>query len=345
MFHQSPNYLSALPLHQREIARVILTDPLLLGIDKLRIGFPVRRLVGGDDMWYRNTEEHHKKTFIKSSPEPFGSGTLFITFMDRSRWNTPVSDWGAIEFNPSTVTGIQPWLATWDQTLMMLPEAFRLVEPYFEIGDRDEIRVSRLDLALDFEPVLDLQSILKSACEFEPIRGKKPMVFSNPVTGRLESVTYKGREAPTISIYDKTAQSGHGKDRLRIEVRLKRRELKKFGLQFFDATDEQRSEAFRTRLVPLLERLQSSAPRYVDQILASKQDTKALVTIAGYEALGDIGIKPRITKHTRTLMRSFRRKYPFNSVKEFAAPLQRLTDFIVRTKQWAFKIEFATASS
>ncbi len=345
MFHQSPNYLSALPLHQRDIARVILTDTLLLGVDKLRIGFPVRRLVGGDDMWYRNTEEHHKKTLTKSSREPFHSGTLFITFMDRSRWNTPVSDWGAIEFNPSTVTGIQPWLATWQQTLMMLPEAFGLVEPYFEIGDQDEIRVSRLDLALDFEPVLDMQRVLKSACEFEPIRGKKPMVFSNPVTGRLESVTYKGREAPTICVYDKTAQSGHGKDRLRLEVRLKRRELKKFGLQFLDATDELRSEAFRTRLVPFLERLQSSAPRYVDQILASKQDTNVLVTIAGYEALGDIGIKPRITKHTKTLMRNFRRKYPFNSVKEFATPLQRLTDFIVRTERWAFKIEFAAASS
>jgi len=143
------------------------------------------------------------------------------------------------------------------------------------------------------------------------------MVYRDPVTQRVESVTFKGREAPSITFYDKSKESNNGHNRMRIEVRLKRRELKKFGLDSLDATEQMRSDAFRARLTPLIDRWRYFAPTFVQRLLASKSDTRILVMSAGYEALARIGIRPMISRHTRSMIRKFRKKYPYATIRDF----------------------------
>jgi len=316
MFHQTPNYLSALPIPNAEIARIIGEEPLTVGIDKIALGFSVPPSLS-DDLWKEVTEERHKKKVTRTAPELFRNGTLYIRHTDTSEWKPDSPCWGSIEFNPSSVAGIQPWLATWEQAMLMLPEALQIAGTYFQMTPLPgNIKVTRLDLALDFEPSLDMQEFLENAATYEPIRGRKPMVFRDPVTRRVESVTFKGREVSTITFYDKSKESNNGNNRMRVEVRVKRRELKKFGLGSLDATEQMRSDAFRARLTPLIDRWRYFAPSFVQRLLASKSDTRTLVMCAGYEALERVGIRPSISRHTRSVIRKFRKKYPYATIRD-----------------------------
>jgi hypothetical protein len=328
MFHQTPNYLSALPIPNAEIARIIGEEPLTLGIDKITLGFAVPPSPS-DDLWKEVTEEHHKKKVTRTAPEPFRNGTLYIRHTDTSEWKPDSPCWGSIEFNPSSVAGIQPWLATWEQAMLMLPEALRIAGTYFQMTPlAGNIKVTRLDLALDFEPSLDMQEFLENAASFEPIRGRKPMVYRDPVTRRVESVTFKGREAPSITFYDKSKESNNGHNRLRVEVRVQRRELKKFGLDSLDATEQMRSDAFRARLTPLVDRWRYFAPGFVQRLLASKSDTRTLVMCAGYEALAQIGIRPNISRYMRSMIRKFRKKYPYATIRDLRSDF--VTTFVMK---------------
>jgi len=317
MFHETPNYLSALPIPNTEIARIIGEEPLTLGIDKIILGFPVPPSLS-DDLWREVVEERHKNKVTRTAPEPFRSGTLYIRHTDTCESKPDSPCWGSIEFNPSSVAGIQPWLATWEQAMLMLPEALAIASTYYQwTPPMSVVKVRRLDLALDFEPALDMQEFLENSASFEPIRGRKPMVYRDPVTQRVESVTFIGREAPSITFYDKSKESNNGHNRMRVEVRLKRRELKKFGLDSLDATEQMRSDAFRARLTPLIDRWRYFAPNFVQRLLASKSDTRILVMSAGYEALARIGIRPMISRHTRSVIRKFRKKYPYATIRDF----------------------------
>jgi len=324
MFHQTPNYLSALPIPNAEIARIIGEDSLTVGIDKIALGFPVPPS-RSDDLWKEVTDERNKKKVTRTAPELFRNGTLHIRHTDTSEWKPDSPCWGSIEFNPSSVAGIQPWLATWEQAMLMLPEALQIAGTYFQMTPLPgNIKVTRLDLALDFEPSLDMQEFLENAATYEPIRGRKPMVYRDPVTRRVESVTFKGREVPTITFYDKSKESNNGNNRMRVEVRVKRRELKKFGLDSLNATEQMRSDAFRARLTPLIDRWRYFAPSFVQRLLASKSDTRTLVMCAGYEALERVGIRPSISRHTRSVIRKFRKKYPYATIRDFRS------DFVMR---------------
>jgi hypothetical protein len=205
----------------------------------------------------------------------------------------------------------------------------RIAGTYFQVVPlRGNIKVTRLDLTLDFEPSLDMQEFLENAESFEPIRGRKPMVYRDPVTRRVESVTFKGREVPSITFYDKSKESKNGHNRLRVEVREKRRELKKFGLDSLDATEQMRSDAFRARLTPLIDRWRYFPPSFAERLLASKSDTRTLVMCAGYEALAQIGIRPNISRHTRSVIRKFRKKYPYATIRDFRSDL--VMTFVMR---------------
>lgn len=73
MFHQTPNYLSALPIPNAEIARIIGEDPLTVGIDKIALGFPVPPSLS-DDLWKEVTDERHKKKVTRTAPNFSGTG-------------------------------------------------------------------------------------------------------------------------------------------------------------------------------------------------------------------------------------------------------------------------------
>lgn len=243
MIYRSPNCF-ALDRHLTlpDIARIISDDSLTLGIDWLKVGFPARAKKSSEDTWRHISVDPLERSRWCTSDEYLNEANVKVRYFSSTNW-------GSIEFNPSKVADLRGGLVNWEQTHILIPKALELTRPYFWAPKfPEDCIISEIHLALNFAPVLDMQRLLTSASEYQPIRGVKPFIVPDAITREIESVTHSGTEAPRLSFYNKSKQLKDKDQMARIEVRLRNRELRKYGLNSPTATEEMRRAAFRARL-------------------------------------------------------------------------------------------------
>jgi hypothetical protein len=314
IINNSPTCISDAPFTEGDIASVLMDASLRVGIDKVRVKFPFSRRMGGPDMWSYVREDHSNRDTYGHSHEPLGFGEVTIFFKEA------YTCFGSVEFNPSKIIYDGKRLATWEETQTIFVDVLRLTFPYFEGNDDPkDFKITRLDLAVDFEGVLDPDRVLQDFARFEPIRGRKPVVFQSPLTGAYESVYYKAKSGLEVMAYNKSVQRKDGGKTVRFEVRLPSKELKAFGLDSLAPTHEDRPRAFRARLWPLLARWSGSPSQVRDQILSEPAAAKMLVSAAGLEYLDGFGFHPPLTRNFEKRLRQFKRKFRIGTVKDLFA--------------------------
>jgi hypothetical protein len=287
---------------------------LQVGIDMVKVQFPFTRRIGGVDMWRKMNQDQVNGNFFGEGDFPLGQGEVHLYFNEGYR------RYGNIKFNPSKVLFGGARLATWLEAQTVLIDAMEIAFHHFEGNDRlEDLKVTLLDLAVDFHNVLDVDKVLQDFSKFQPIRGQTPFVVPNQDTGALETVTYFSSSELRVKAYNKSAQRKDGGSTLRFENRHVRKDLSKYGLNSVAATDEDRARAFRARLWPLLARWSGSPSQVRDQILSEPAAAKMLVSAAGLEYLDGFGFHPPLTRNFEKRLRQFKRKFRIGTVKDLFA--------------------------
>ena len=309
-----PTCVADAPFTEGDIADVLMDASLQVGIDRVRVQFPFTRRIGGVDMWRRMNQDQVNGNFFGEGDFPLGQGEVHLYFNDGYR------RYGNIKFNPSTVLFGGSRLATWLETQTVLIDAMEIAFQHFEGNDRlEDLKVTLLDLSVDFHNVLNVDKVLQDFSKFEPIRGRTPLVVPNPYTGALETVTYTSSSEIRVMAYNKSAQRRDGGSTLRFENTLAGKDLSKYGLNSVAASDEDRARGFRARLWPLLARWSGSPSQTRDQILSEPATTKMLVSAAGLEYLDGFGFHPPLTRNFEKRLRQFKRKFRIGAVKDLFA--------------------------
>jgi hypothetical protein len=313
----SPNCFRDTPYTKTDIADVLLDTSLVVGIDKLRMVMPYRSRIGGFDMWQKVSGDPRGSEFWGHVIEDFGEGTLYIGFSEGGVREC------SLEFNPSRVLHGHDRLATGAEMMTLISDALVRSFHYVEGPLRPEdIRVTRLDLTVDFAPVLDLAGVISEFSKSQPVRNSVPQHYRNRSTNAPETVTFGKAKNVQVKAYDKSHQMRTGNDWLRFEISAFTRELKKFGLQSLEATDEQRANCFRNRLMPLLMRWTNSPASIRETILDSPAEMRMLIKAAGLEYLDSFGCHPSVTRNFKKDLRAFQNRYLIYTVKDLFGEFQ-----------------------
>ena len=314
----SPNCFRDDPYMKTDIADVLLDTSLVVGIDKLRMVMPYRNRVGGFDMWQKvSGDPRGGSEFWGHATEDFGEGTLYIKFTEGDKRECTV------EFNPSSTLHGGERLATWAETWELIGPALGRSFNYFSGHLRPEdIRVTRLDLAVDFAPVADLPGVLDEFSKHRAVRASNPLLYRSQTTNALETVTFGKAKNVQVKAYDKGRRSGKRPKWLRFEIHAATRELREFGLNSLEATDDQRANCFRSRLMPLLMRWTNSPTLIRERILSSPAESRMLIKAAGLEYLDSFGCNPNVSRNFQRELRAFRHRYLIYTVKDLFGEFQ-----------------------
>jgi hypothetical protein len=293
-----------------------LSDPLLeLGVDKLKVWFPLKRILAGSEDWASCKEERgglRPNAVVGQQWMPLGYHG-FSTGI-----STKNGQLGWVEINPSKVANQDGKLVGITRSVELLLEALQQTRDLFEIrADLNEFNIHRLDLTVDLAPVADMQYLLDLATKASPFRAVAPSIRQHPRTGEKESVTHATRSTSCVICYDKSKKEKYKTPTFRIEVQAKRDDLREMGLaSLADICEAKARNVFNKRAQPFIDLCMSTAKTWIDEIITSKEDRNILVYSAGYEYLEEKGRKLAMTPHQRRKYRKFQKKWPHRRIQD-----------------------------
>ncbi len=300
------------PLSYKEIAAILNDENLMIGIDKLKVSFPVENINPDPDTWkslQHDLVAPRPESVTGLSSFPLGHAWVSVGF------STHHGQRGWVEFNPSKIINKNGDLVSLDRAIETFYDSLGLTKEYFSIIDAySDGKILRIDLTVDLWPVSDMQALLELAKKAKPIRNSKPITYENPTNSALESVTFRS-ENSTVLFYDKSTQQKRGNEILRVEVQAKRPDLHNFGPSTIaDITNYPIRTLFRHRVQGFIDLCSITPTSCLDEISKSKTDLNNLVLFAGHEYIAKHGRTIPQTKHHVRLARKFKKRFPHRSI-------------------------------
>ena len=302
-------------LTHQDIALVLSDEGLVLGIDKLKVLFPVLD--------------------ISDDPEDWGSfkrelGGLKPGGQVGTRWlplgyagfsvghSTGRGSNGWVEFNPSKIDNEHGTLVGIDRAVEILAEVLGLTREFFTIRvTRDEFKILRLDLTVDFAPVADMEGLLGLAKKSRPFRFTKPNTVTKLQNDEMETITFATKSKSCVIFYDKSAKNKLKDPTFRVEVQAKRGDLLDVGpASLKDLNEQSIRKMFLHRMQPFIDLCSFTPTTQLHEIIQLKTDTDHLVRLAGYEYLENNGRKLSQTDHFLRKDSKFKKRWPHLSIKD-----------------------------
>lgn len=295
-----------------DIGTILSRDDLSIGIDKVKVSWEPKNRNPSPDLWKVLTVDQVDGATRGNAPLDVGFGVAILRFSSGS----PTI--ASIEFNPSSILHEDRSLGNLDDVFSALTMVLSHAAETISICPRaDGYLLSRLDLAVDFEPVGDLQQFLILATAANPYRAVSAQTFTSPVTRRMESVYFTTRARGCLKFYDKSLERGEAGRRLRIELTLSRRCLLDLQIpNLVTVTESNLRCAFQQRLSNLVDACLQTPTAKAEEILKSKQHSRTLITAAGYEYLEKQGHHPTKTKHWFRTYGLFKKAFPHNRIED-----------------------------
>jgi hypothetical protein len=303
------------PLTHVEVGE-ILSDPLLvLGVDKLKVCFPVTTILARPEDWASCKEEMgglRPNAVVGQQWVPLGNHG-FSTGI-----STKNGQLGWVEFNPSKIVNEDAKLIGLTRSAQVLVDVLEQTRDLYEIhADLNEFAIHRLDLTVDFAPVADMQYLLDLATKASPFRSVAPSIRQHPKTGEKESVTHATKSTSCVICYDKSKKENFKTPTFRIEVQAKRDDLREMGLaSIADICEEKARNVFNKRAQPFIDLCTSTPKTWIDEIVTSKEDKNTFIYSAGYEYVEMNGRKLAMTPHQRRKYRKFQKKWPHRKIQD-----------------------------
>lgn len=294
------------------IADKILGPDLQPGIDMLVIHTPIAHLVAPPQDWQTyNQDLTNGKSWAKVI-WPLGYGQVSLTA------NLGPQPYALIEFNPSKILFEHGRLASLPETETVLDQVLGLIREWVEPSSfpRD-FKFNRIDATRDFAPVVDILGLLKIAARSKPFKAKNPATHSDRISGVPETVTFSTKRSGCLQFYDKGTQMGCGGHWLRIEHRIKGRDLHKFGLkQLSDLSVERLSDAFRSRLRRFCALCRAEHRGAFDEIAQDPTQLRTLLDLLGREVAAEYGRLIPMTAYQKQRLSAFEKRWPHVAVRD-----------------------------
>jgi len=309
------NTVIDLPLSYREIADLLNDDNLTIGIDKLKVGFHVENMNHNRGDWGSLKQEFgglkHRST-TGHTRFPLGHAGL------SAGCSTRHGQYGWVEFNPSKIINKDGTLVNVARAVEVLFDALVETRNLFKIiSNTDQMNILRMDLAVDLAPVSDMQSLLMLAKQSHPIRSVKPVIYENPRTNSVESVSFLSRSTTSVIFYDKSVEQGLRGQVFRMEVQAKKRDLKKIGpATVADISEDAVRTMFRHRGQGFIDLCAITQSSCLEEILRSKTDVNHLLNAAGFEYMALNGRNIPQSVHRVRSSKKFKERFPHRSVKD-----------------------------
>ena len=303
------------PLTHQEIGRM-LSDPLLeLGVDKLKVCFPVVTILANPEEWASCKQEMgglRPKALVGQQWVPLGYHGFSAGV------STKNGQLGWVEFNPSKIVNENGELVGITRSVEVFIDILKEIRGLFKISaDLHEFAIHRLDLTVDFAPVADMQYLLDMAAKSSPFRAVGPSIRQHPVSGEKESVTHATRTTSCVIYYDKSRKEKFKIPTFRLEVQSKRDDLREMGLDSIAGICEDKArKAFYKRARSFIDICNQTPKTRIDEILSSKEDRNTLIYSAGYEFVEQNGRKVAMTPHQKRKYGKFQKKWPHNNIQD-----------------------------
>jgi hypothetical protein len=301
LYTRSDMYFSA-----RDIGTILSSDYLFLGIDKFKVFWIPSAFNQSHDLWSKATLDMVDGATRRNALLDVGFGEAILRFSSGNP-NT-----ASVEFNPSAILNADRNLATLAEACTALGEVLRLAREFVSLPPKlSDYGLSRIDLTVDFEPVSDMQHLLKLCAQSRAFRNTTPNIRPSHLTDEIESVSFNTRSSGSVLFYDKSAERNEDGRRFRVEVSLERTNLRRIEqLDLTTLSEDILRAAFRRRLTNFIEACLQDRSSKVDEILQKGEHTKTLITAAGYEYLKQHGHHPKKTKHWFTKYSKFKKLFP-----------------------------------
>ncbi|MCD9624200.1 hypothetical protein [Rhabdothermincola salaria] len=190
-----------------------------------------------------------------------------------------------------------------DAAQPFLEEAFHEMMDVSAVAvPQEDVRIQRLDLAVDFSPIADMRMFFVAARAVKP-RPQWHSVHYAPGSRRGETIYHKAKTVGEVRIYDKSAQAGLSEPTVRFEASLKRRPLKKHGLDTLGNLSEARLRAaFDDLMTPFYP---GTTPILgLNDLLEEGVKTRHLAEAIGARLLKECGLDPgypdaRVRQHRK----------------------------------------------
>jgi hypothetical protein len=296
----------------RDIGTILSSDYLFLGIDKFKVFWAPSAYNKSQDLWSKATMD-----LVDGATR--GSARLDVRFGEATLcFSSGHPNTASVEFNPSTILHADRTLATLPETCTALEEVLRSAAEYVSLPPNNtDYGLSRIDLTVDFEPVSDMQHLLKLGAASRPYRNTKPNIRPSHLTGETESVSFNTRSSGSVLFYDKSAERSENGRRFRIEVSLERVILRRIEqLNLTTLSENALRSAFRKRLTKFIDACLQEKSSKAGEILQKDEYTKTLVTAAGHELLASYGVYPKKTKYWNMKYSNFKKLFPHTTISD-----------------------------
>jgi hypothetical protein len=303
------------PLTHVEVGEILSDPQLELGVDKLKVCFPLTRILAGSEDWASCKEERgglRPNAVVGQQWMALGNHGFSTGISTRNGFL------GWVEFNPSKVANPDGKLVGITRSVELFLEALEQTRDLYVIEpDISKFAIHRLDLTVDFAPVADMQYLLDLATKASPFRAVAPSIRQHPRTGEKESVTHATRSTSCVICYDKSKKENFKTPTFRIEVQAKRDDLREMGLaSIADICEEKARTVFNKRAQPFIDLCMSTPKTWIDEIVTSKEDKNTFIYSAGFEYVEMNGRKLAMTPHQRRKYRKFQKKWPHRKVQD-----------------------------
>jgi hypothetical protein len=320
-FQQRKNHPKRLPpitdhkkelLSRNEVAEVLIRPDLKLGVDRLRVTFPVLEVrKAGTDWWQADY-------YSTSSSMRVIKGTIFSG--EGHAWlgvaGGPALT-ATLEFNPSTLLfGAKSLsIATLEQALDVLQEVVLEVDYLVRRPKSlDESRLSRIDIATDIPNVQDPQGVLRTLNHYGIPPRRKMRTHSSKTHG-LESISCLTKSQGGYRVYNKSLQTKTPGSTVRFEVQANRDLLKEVCPTVGDLSENRMREIFTENTKTAVAALKTAERGQLDVILSSDTETEVLIDLIGIEVLRSAGRYVSLPPHRiRHRYKPFLERYNCTSV-------------------------------
>jgi hypothetical protein len=297
------------------IADEILSPDLEPGIDMMAIHTPIRGFVAPPQDWQTyNHDLANDKTWA-TAIWPLKSGQVKLNA------NLGTQSYALIEFNPSKILFGGWRLASLSEAETVFDEVMGLVQEWVEPSPllRD-YKLNRIDAARDFAPVVDILGLLRLAERSKPFKSKNPCTYIDRDSGAPQTVTFSTKRSGCLQFYDKGLETGLGGDWLRIEHRIKGRDLKKFGLKnLSDLSVERLSAAFRSRLRRFCALCGAHPQGAFDEIAQEPSQLRTLVNLLGRDVAAESGREIPMSAYDKRNFAAFEKRWPYVTARDLLA--------------------------
>ena len=303
------------PITHIEVGKVLSDPHFPLGIDKLKVCFPVTKIHAEPQDWASCKQEIGGlkpnaivgQHWVSLGYHGFSTGV-----------STKNGQLGWVEFNPSKIVNQDGKLVGITRSIEVLLEVLKETQELFEIyPDTSKFAIARLDLTVDFAPVADMQHLLNLATKATPFRVTKPAIRLHPQTGDIESITYATATTSSVIFYDKSKKEKLKTPTFRIEIQAKKQDLREMGIHSIsDLREDIAREVFKKRARRFIDLCTETPKTWLDEIIASKEDRNTLIIIAGYEYAKINGRPLEMKNHQKRQYSKFQKKWPHHMIKD-----------------------------